>query len=80
MNGALARTLPLGLGLLLAAGLGLALVQFLAGASLKTLVVLVGAIGGLVLAVLSGRPKELLAATIIALTYNRQFFKPVLGE
>jgi len=75
MNAALARSLPLALGMLLAAGLGLAVVQFIAGAGLKTLVVLVGAMGGLVLALLSGRPKELLlAATIMALTYNRQFF------
>jgi O-antigen ligase len=75
MNATLARVLPTGFGLLLAASIGVALTSMLAGAGLKTMVLVVVALGGLMLAILSRRPKELLlAATIVALTYNRQFF------
>jgi O-antigen ligase len=75
MSAAMARLLPPFLGILLAAALGVALLNLLAGAGLKMLVLVVGALAGLVAAILSRRPKEiLLAATIIALTYNRQFF------
>jgi O-antigen ligase len=75
MSAAMARGLPMFLGSVLAGLLGVALLNLLAGAGLKMLVLVVGALAGLVAAILSRRPKEiLLAATIIALTYNRQFF------
>lgn len=75
MNAALPRLLLMTLGVLLAGVLGVSFLSLLAGTGLKMLVLVVGALAGLVAATLSRRPKEiLLAATIIALTYNRQFF------
>ena len=62
-------------GVLVAGGIGATLVAMVPLLDLKSLLEILAAVGTLLLALLSRRAKEVfLAAYILALTYNRQYF------